>query len=802
MFREKKNVLMALSMSFIPFFAFAEDEGYVELMADASYKEGNGFAKATWSKVVADPSAADYLVTKGKTFSTAYKEDSVPARSITFGEVGGGEGFYRAYYSVTYEGSGGLVFANGKCWSHLAKTIINGDLTVTSPEEVPFSICSDGYRGGLLQFTGALKSNAECGIIVYSGFYSKSEGNNPFTLKFTGDVSGYLGSVIVTSQYDSVGAVVPMTFNLSGDAKCFGGSMTYGYGAVFQPQVSTSVGSLMLKSGAKLDLPSGAGLEVREDFTIETGVTIDMYVGSTLTVGTELNLPESPLMINLNGASLSAVSEVVRYALINLPIESSLTADDFDIANKGTVVAAQPFLSMVPNEDGKTKTLYVTYCPVITLTKDEESVLSQGNSSVYDGEYWDDGRPVHGDAIYKIPKIQGTTYFSLPYVENAPYVFPAQALVFGAYTTLYLRSDDNVVSNVFFNGGADGADVRGPASDRDLTLRSRFSISGVLNFSLRNNVTLRLVGPIKGTESSIITVQSLSGSTSACRGWTELNGDNTGYMGKIKVTSNYPQNVSYGNFASLIVTSASNLGGPRSSFTYDALSLDRYGQLDVRESIVLDEPTRGIFVSWIGRILVAEEKELAIKQQLTVNGRFYKEGAGTLALGGDLRFLDAEGTVTEEIPKDATNRTFYVTGGKVKPLAAHALDGLDVVFSNKTSKLDVGLALDLNTTDEELRTKGICNVKSSAPFAFLDDDAQKKIPLYLEWDNIPQADEYSFNVMTVNADCADALNKLKIVVPQSLAHLKLTTTRSVDTEAGTVTLSAKLKKYGFAISIR
>jgi len=124
------------------------------------------------------------------------------------------------------------------------------------------------------------------------------------------------------------------------------------------------------------------------------------------------------------------------------------------------------------------------------------------------------------------------------------------------------------------------------------------------------------------------------------------------------------------------------------------------------------------------------------------------------------------------------------------------------VFSNKTSKLDVGLALDLNTTDEELRTKGICNVKSSAPFAFLDDDAQKKIPLYLEWDNIPQADEYSFNVMTVNADCADALNKLKIVVPQSLAHLKLTTTRSVDTEAGTVTLSAKLKKYGFAISIR
>jgi hypothetical protein len=54
--------------------------------------------------------------------------------------------------------------------------------------------------------------------------------------------------------------------------------------------------------------------------------------------------------------------------------------------------------------------------------------------------------------------------------------------------------------------------------------------------------------------------------------------------------------------------------------------------------------------------------------------------------------------------------------------------------------------------------------------------------------------------MTVKAECADVLNLFKIVLPQSLAHLKLTTTKVAD--AGTVTLSAKLKKYGFAISIR
>jgi hypothetical protein len=155
----------------------------------------------------------------------------------------------------------------------------------------------------------------------------------------------------------------------------------------------------------------------------------------------------------------------------------------------------------------------------------------------------------------------------------------------------------------------------------------------------------------------------------------------------------------------------------------------------------------------------------------------------------------------ENIPEDPASRTFYVVGGKVKPLTAYALDGLDVVFSNKTSNLDVGLVLDMNSEDEELRAKGICNVKSPAPFAFLD-DSQKKIPLYLECNDETPAEEYSFNVMTVKADSADVFNKLKIVVPQSLAHLKLTTTRNVDTGSDTVTLSAKLKKYGFTISIR
>jgi hypothetical protein len=90
---------------------------------------------------------------------------------------------------------------------------------------------------------------------------------------------------------------------------------------------------------------------------------------------------------------------------------------------------------------------------------------------------------------------------------------------------------------------------------------------------------------------------------------------------------NYP-------FTSLVIQRAENLGGPRNEFAYDALTLDSASRLEVLDSMSLAELTRGIFIRWKGRFLVPEDKSLAISQQLTVDGEMYKEGSGTLALGG------------------------------------------------------------------------------------------------------------------------------------------------------------------------
>jgi hypothetical protein len=183
----------------------------------------------------------------------------------------------------------------------------------------------------------------------------------------------------------------------------------------------------------------------------------------------------------------------------------------------------------------------------------------------------------------------------LPYVEDAPYVFPAQALYLGIYTILFLHAPETVVSNIFFNS----TEVLGPYLKTDLTLKGRFSVTKSLETTVRDKIVIRYVGDFTGDEDSLIQIQSMSRSTGQCRGTVELNGNNIKYRGKIKITSNYDvdkidKDVDFDNYASLIVTSASNLGGPRDEFAYDALSINRYGKLDVRESIVLDESTRGI----------------------------------------------------------------------------------------------------------------------------------------------------------------------------------------------------------------
>jgi hypothetical protein len=339
-------------------------------------------------------------------------------------------------------------------------------------------------------------------------------------------------------------------------------------------------------------------------------------------------------------------------------------------------------------------------------------------------------------------------------------------------------------------------------ADREMSLKSNFYLSGTVEVCVRNDFTIKLDGPIVGADNSNIRIKSMSNQTGSCGGKAKLSGDNSRYSGKVHITCHTREsNVRFDRSASLILTSPQELGGPRSSFAHDALKIDSFGVLDVRETMKLEEPTRGIFAADIARINVADGKKLSISETLTVNGRLYKENAGDLELGGELKFVDSAGALTDAIPADATNRTFYVTGGRLKVLAADSLNGLDVVFSNLTSRLETALALDVKPQEEKLRALGICNTKSPQPFSVVDAGGSAKIKVLLECgDEVPEK-EYEFGIMTVRAESESVLDSLKVVKPPQLSQYALALEKDVDEVAGTVTLKAKLC-YPLTIFVR
>ena len=304
--------VLSLSMSW----AVGAAEGYVTLIKDASYSAGYGFGYAAyWSEVVDNPATRDYLVSNGRTFSTTQHEE-VPAKSLTFGVVGGNKGKYRAYYGATYTGSDGLIFANGYLWTYYKSvTLEAAKFTVTSPKSEPFEFYSTGYRNGDLTFSGDMYAAKDCGIVLYA---QQLYNNTAPRFMFKGVMSGYLGSIDARPLYDANGAPIPVELFFSEKASNLGGSLTLGKGTILTSAVNLSVDSLAIGEDVNINLTLGSSsIRVRNTLTIEGN---------------------KPVAIALTGAPKSGVSEVVRYGLIEMPIQSDFTADDFIITNPGTSV--------------------------------------------------------------------------------------------------------------------------------------------------------------------------------------------------------------------------------------------------------------------------------------------------------------------------------------------------------------------------------------------------------------------------------------------------------------------------------
>ena len=231
-------------------------------------------------------------------------------------------------------------------------------------------------------------------------------------------------------------------------------------------------------------------------------------------------------------------------------------------------------------------------------------------------------------------------------------------------------------------------------------------------------------------------------------------------------------------------------------------------RLITTNNAVFSDLTRGWLFTDIAQLETPEaDDSLTLLQPVTVNGSVYKQGAGTLAMGGELKFLDAEGALTGTPPDDASKRTLYVQGGMLKPLAADALNGLNIVFSNSVkvagvNVTDVALGIDLDTEDADLRAYGLRNTKSLSPLSLSLAGGATRVPVVLKTSAEKPGNGAPIGIMTVTNTVADAtFAKLGLVKPDGVS-VGMKKRVTYDAEAGTATLSVVFGDSGLMMVIR
>ena len=294
-------------------------------------------------------------------------------------------------------------------------------------------------------------------------------------------------------------------------------------------------------------------------------------------------------------------------------------------------------------------------------------------------------------------------------------------------------------------------------------------------------------------------------STSSRRGYTRLTGDNSRFFGSITVGLNRdPMTIADSKYQWLYVSDPAKLGSPRKTFSAKALVLKRLGRLAAEGSVTFSDTTRGIYIGddgnnyggpgspntagtdSEGQMYVTEGNTLTLLTQLTMNGRLHKYGAGTLALGGPLKFGNEE----SDEPL-ANSNLLAVAQGYVKPLAADSFNGLEMTFAAGT-----GIKLDINPQDTDLRAYGLRNTKAATSFTA--NGGTIPVSFDVPADFASSSQPFTLGIVTVpTAIAGDVRNLLAVERPRGF-RMEIDTAQDGDD----TTIRATLSRSGFCVIVQ
>ena len=696
----------------------------------------------------------------------------------------------------------GVYFDCGYYWVNIYKTPLPEEfrgvtldaswINVRAPVEEPFVFyCqpAEMYNNRRVLVNAPLISDENAGIVVgpamsAGGNYTACGTN--FTVALVGDCSAYKGTISVTTAQEvafgkwDVGLLLG-DITVDGKVRLAAGTMIEAREGSRNQYAGKTPAECTVGS---LELAANSMIQVSGDTTTPKNGII--HVRDSLSV-------ERPVALKLNyNVRTPSTNEATRLTVLTAPSSSRLDARDF-VFDIGTTSTAQ-YYDLIVEEDAatQTKSLVAVFGPTVwqksQYGNEGGKDRTPGDSSLTNAAYWSDNLLPHVGAHYYSER----HYLRTLVDATQDYDFPGLSFtqVGGRFTILtksfrvpeyYTRGTSTIWLGQEYN------------MEKAIKVDRFVAKEGTVDLGAYNDQTLVIDGEIVGFGD--FTLRGVS-STGATKGNYRFTGLNTNFTGNISLRQRESDDahLDFGSkFQTLFVNDGRNLGGVKDEFDAKALTLATMSRLSVTNGTVTlaDGLNRGVYME-SGRFFVDASCTLAVNWPITMHGRMWKEGEGTLVLGGDVRFDSADGE------PEATSNIFSVVNGTVKVTAYNAMDGLATTFANGTS-----LVLPINPNDANLTKYGILNAKTDTPFALGSNLA--KLPLSVDTSAYPAVTQVpqTFGIITVT-NKPETVTAVRAMLPTIKPYTDICQ-RIVEHENvgdGTVTFALELKHVGFKIVVR
>lgn len=804
------NVKKTIGLVWAVAIAVVAQGAEVESVKSATGQGVSIFDPATWGLADALSSADDYIlkhngisVSPSRYMDATTKVATFPGNSLhlraSFQPDGNG-------YVLEFPRAGLFFDQNGifRTWdtSTTPRTIgVTGTaITVTSPDSAPAKIMSTAAPPGVMTFDFCAPLNGVAGTRLQVQRYSNATYPGTVTLRLLNVCTNFFGTIRLEGNKSTLVLGTP---KFPGTVRlCYttaGGTSTLTALDGVDASVKAVIGE---NAPVTIAVPQADSFEIG-DLTLAGGTISFAAIGSgtnthaaVLAVTNSLVL-SSPVTITYPaGAAAFRATPLDDLAaavtVLTLPVgKGTLSASDFTLSIEAQpdvcgALPHNPYLA-VRTVDGLQRLVVAYDQPVVVQTFPDYS--NNGGSSFLEANKgrWSDGQlPGPGKHYFVPANVQLMTVNNVPFTGESLTVrgtlaicaqrFTVTAISFLGGASIYEYSNNPVLDGPVTTYGTDVVRVR-PSPGNTLTFTGE--LSGTAPFRLhyyeQNGV---------GMDTGV-----------------RFSHDNTPYAGKFEFSVAGPGERSgdyeNGNTSlKLKVADQRELGGPLPAFAYDALTLSARMGVEAVESLVFDEPTRGLYVYSSGRVDVPAGKQLAFAQPITWRGSLMKYGAGTLAFGGVSapRFYYQSAFHDTPMPTaDKIMRTTVLEGG-VKALTTNALDGCELEICSGAS-----LVLDAAPTNADVQAYGFVNAKWGTPFVL--PEGMTMVPVTFDFGGgEPDFAQRTLGICTVKSDATGVSRALFAPVPPK--HYSANVLSAADATTGLTTYSVLLVRNGLTIIFR